>query len=71
MSNPKMNFIFIAEVSQSNARLERNEILNLLLLKVKRENRYLQSGSTDYYFFTCFQIAFRFAAKSKRKFKIK
>ena len=33
MSNPKMNFILISEVSRSKPMLESNEILNLILLK--------------------------------------
>ena len=50
MSNPKMNLIFISEVGRSMSRLELNEILNEVL--VKTGNKYLYSGSTDYYFFT-------------------
>ena len=36
MSNPKINFILIAEVSRSKSRLEPNETLNLVLLKVNK-----------------------------------
>ena len=55
MSNPIMNFIFISVVSRRKSRLEPNQTLNqVLLTDNKRGNRYLQSGTADYYIFTCF-----------------